>query len=272
MRGSQGSDSHGSAAPLVHGSPFDYSPPAPLTSGPRPPSLPYMFRRFREKIERALARKEEERPLSRDDLDRLLYQMREELIALKARIPRIERDAMSLDRRAAQQIQRAELAHNKAQQDQRAGNLEGARMATDAARDALTHAEELRRQADESREEAERLEAEYEDKLEQLKEAERNRSALVARSRRTTTARKLDEMLRGPESGLRRFERAEEDIDAAEDMAVAERELSEALGERPPVREVETDLELRKLEAAKEADEIERRLAELKRQMEEEDD
>jgi hypothetical protein len=229
-----------------------------------------MFRRFREKIERALERREAERPLGRDEVDRLLHGMREELIELKSRVPRLERQAIDLDKRAAQQVQRAELAYNKARESQGSGSLDEAQSSTDAARDALAHAEDLRRQADEARGEAERLKGEYAAKMEQLKEAERNRDVLVARSRRATTARRLDDMLRSPESGLGRFERAEDDIEAAEDLAAAEREVSEALGERPRVREIETDYELRQLEAAKEADEIERRLLELKRQMEDE--
>ncbi|NIN72671.1 MAG: hypothetical protein GTO46_12260 [Gemmatimonadetes bacterium] len=228
-----------------------------------------MFKRFREKIERALERREAERPLSRDEVDRLLHGMREELIEMKSRIPRLERQAMDLDKRAAQQVQRAELAYNKARESQGSGDMGEAQMASEAARDALSHAEDLRRQADESRGEAERLKGEYTAKMDQLKEAERNRDVLVARSRRATTARKLDDMLRGPESGLGRLERAEDDIEAAEDLAAAEREVSEALGERPPAKQIETDYELRQLEAAKEADEIEERLKELKRQMEE---
>ena len=43
------------------------------------------------------------------------------------------------------------------------------------------------------------------------------------------------------------------------------------MGERPSYQELETDFELRKLESAKKADEIEERLAELKRQMEAEE-
>jgi phage shock protein A len=230
-----------------------------------------MFKRFREKIERALERREAERPLSRDEVDRLLHGMREELIEMKSRIPRLERQAMDLDKRAAQQVHRAELAYNKARESQGSGDMDEAQTATEAARDALSHTEDLRRQADESRGEAERLKGEYAAKMDQLKEAERNRDVLVARSRRATTARKLDDMLRGPDSGLGRFERAEDDIEAAEDLAAAEREVSEALGERPPAKQIETDYELRQLEAAKEADEIEERLKELKRQMEAEE-
>lgn len=230
-----------------------------------------MFKRFREKIERALERREAERPLSRDEVSRLLHGMREELIEMKSRIPRFERQAMDLDKRAAQQVHRAELAYNKARESQGSGDMDEAQTATEAARDALSHTEDLRRQADESRGEAERLKGEYAAKMDQLKEAERNRDVLVARSRRATTARKLDDMLRGPDSGLGRFERAEDDIEAAEDLAAAEREVSEALGERPPAKQIETDYELRQLEAAKEADEIEERLKELKRQMEAEE-
>lgn len=239
-----------------------------MTRPPPSPNFAFMFKRFREKIERALERREAGRPLSRDEVDRLLHGMREELIEMRSRIPRLERQAMDLDKRAAQQVQRAELAYNKARESQGSGDMDEAQMASEAARDALSHAEDLRRQADESRGEAERLKAEYAAKMDQLKEAERNRDVLVARSRRATTARKLDDMLRGPDSGLGRFERAEDDIEAAEDLAAAEREVSEALGERPPAKQIETDYELRKLEAAKEADEIEERLKELKRQME----
>jgi hypothetical protein len=197
-----------------------------------------MFRRFREKLERALERREADRPLSRVDVDELLSAMRREVIDLRSRIPRLEKDE--------------------------------AYTALEAARRALSDAESLRNQAAEAREEAERLKAEAADKLEQLKAAERNRSALIARSRRVGTARKLEEMLRGPGGGIRRFERAEEDIETAEDMAAATREVEEALGERQPVQEIETDLELRRLEAARQADEIEKRLADLKQQMEEE--
>jgi|GEM_PF-749807 phage shock protein A len=229
-----------------------------------------MFRRFREKLERALERREADRPLSRVDVDELLSAMRREVIDLRSRIPRLEKEAERLAARAQQQIQRAELAHSKAQEEERAGRQDEAYTALEAARRALSDAESLRNQAAEAREEAERLKAEAADKLEQLKAAERNRSALIARSRRVGTARKLEEMLRGPGGGIRRFERAEEDIETAEDMAAATREVEEALGERQPVQEIETDLELRRLEAARQADEIEKRLADLKQQMEEE--
>jgi phage shock protein A len=229
-----------------------------------------MFKRFREKIERALERKEAQRPLSRDDLDRLLHEMRQELIQMKSRIPLLQKEVKQLDQRAAQQIQRAELAHHKAKEAEAAGRADEVHRAMEATRDSLSQAEESRRQADEAREEVSKLEAEYAEKLEQLKYAERNRSALLARSRRTKTSEKLDEAIRGPQSGLKRFERAEEDIEAAEDMVEAEREVAEALGERSSARELETDYELRKLEAAKEADEIERRLLELKKEIKEE--
>ena len=230
-----------------------------------------MFRRFREKIERALERKEQERPLTRDDVDQLLKGMRQELIDLRSRIPRLEKESETLKARAQREIQRAEFAYSKAQEADRGAQPEEAQPAIDAARRALEQAEELRQQADEVRVEVDRLKGEYAEKLEQLKYAERNRSALLARSRRAGTARKLDELLHGPEGGLARLERAEEDIETAEDLAVAEREVDEALGVRSTYREIETDFELRKLESAKKADEIEQRLAELKRQMEAEE-
>lgn len=229
-----------------------------------------MFKRFREKIERALERKEAERPLTRDQVDDILRGMRAELIEVRSRIPKLEKEAERLSARGKKQVQLAELAHKKAQGATGAGRTDEAQNAMEAARQALHEAEHLQKQAVEMRGEAERLNIEYRDKMEQFKDAERNRSALIARSRRVTTGQKLDDMLRGPESGLARFERAEEDIEMAEDLALASREVDEALGDAPSVRELEADVELRKLEAAKEADEIDTKLAELKRQMEQE--
>lgn len=229
-----------------------------------------MFKRFRERIERALERKEAERPLTRDQVDDILRGMRAELIEVRSRIPKLEKEAERLSARGKKQVQLAELAHKKAQGATGAGRTDEAQNAMEAARQALHEAEHLQKQAVEMRGEAERLNIEYRDKMEQFKDAERNRSALIARSRRVTTGQKLDDMLRGPESGLARFERAEEDIEMAEDLALASREVDEALGDAPSVRELEADVELRKLEAAKEADEIDTKLAELKRQMEQE--
>ena len=229
-----------------------------------------MFKRFRERIERALERKEAERPLTRDQVDDILRGMRAELIEVRSRIPKLEKEAERLSARGKKQVQLAELAHKKAQEAAGAGRTDEAQNAMEAARQALHEAEHLQKQAVEMRGEAERLNIEYRDKMEQFKDAERNRSALIARSRRVTTGQKLDDMLRGPESGLARFERAEEDIEMAEDLALASREVDEALGDAPSVRELEADVELRKLEAAKEADEIDTKLAELKRQMEQE--
>ncbi len=230
-----------------------------------------MFKRFRERIERALERKEAERPLSRDEVDDILRGMRAELIDMRSRIPKLEKEVERLSARGKKQVQMAELAHNKAQEATAAGRSDEAQNAMEAARGALHEAEQLREQAAEMRGEVERLNIEYRDKLEQFKDAERNRSALIARSRRVTTGQKLDDMLRGPESGLARYERVEEDIEMAEDLAAASREVDAALGDAPSVRELEADVELRKLEAAKEADEIDAKLAELKRQMEDEE-
>ncbi len=230
-----------------------------------------MFRRLRERIERALERREAARPLGRDELDRLLAGMREELIELRARIPKLEREAERLTALAQERIRRAEAARRQAQEAEAAARPGEAERARSAARDALDDAEGLRARALEVRAEAERVRAEYAEKLERFREAQRDRSALVARSRRVSAARKLDEMLRAPESGVRRFERAEEDIETAEDLAAASREVEEALGEREPARELEAEAELRRLEAAREEDEVERRLGELKREMEAEE-
>ncbi len=190
--------------------------------------------------------------------------MRDEVIELRARIPRLEKEVARLERAARTSVRRAELANQKAQEARASGDPAGAGRAVQAAEAAVGEAEDLRRQAAEAAEDLARLKSEAAEKLERLKDAERNKSALLARARRAGTARNLEEMLRGPESGLRRFERAEEEMDTAEDLAAAADEVEEAVGGRSAP---EADLELRRLEEADELAEVDRRLAELKREL-----
>lgn len=224
-----------------------------------------MFRKLREKIEQALARREAERPISRDDLDDLLHKMREEVIQLRARIPKVEKEVARIDAQVQETIRRAERAHQAAREAQAADRADEAGRAMEATQRALKQAEDLKQQAAEAHADLAEMRAEAADKLDRLKEAQRNRSVLLARSRRAGTARRLDEALRGPESGIRRFERAEEDLETAEDLAAAADEVDELLGGGKAVEEA--DYELRQLEAAREMDDVERRLSELKREI-----
>ncbi len=225
-----------------------------------------MFRRLREKIERALESREAARALSREELDDLLHAMRKELIDLRARTARVEKEVAQLDSKAQDSVRRAEHAHRLAQDAKAAGREDEARGAMEATERALRQAEDLKRQAIEAHADLAELTAEAADKLEKLKEAQRNRHAILARSRRAKTSQRLEEAMRGPESGIRRFEQAEEDLAAAEDLVAATKEVEEALG--GPTVPVETDYELRRLEQADEMADIERRLAELKREVE----
>ncbi len=225
-----------------------------------------MFRRLREKIERALESREAARALSREELDDLLHAMRKELIDLRARTARVEKEVAQLDSKAQDSVRRAEHAHRLAQDAKAAGREDEARGAMEATERALRQAEDLKRQAIEAHADLAELTAEAADKLEKLKEAQRNRHAILARSRRAKTSQRLEEAMRGPESGIRRFEQAEEDLAAAEDLVAATKEVEEALG--GPSVPVETDYELRRLEQADEMADIERRLAELKREVE----
>lgn len=227
-----------------------------------------MFRKLREKIEQALARREAERPISRDELDDLLGRMREEVIQLRARIPKLEKQVARIDTQVQEQIRRAERAHKAAQEAQAAGRADEASRAMEATQRALKQAEDLKQQAAEAHADLADMRADAAEKLEALKEAKRSKSVLLARSRRAGTARRLEEALHGPESGLRRFERAEEDLETAEDLAAAADEVDELLGGGKAVEEA--DYELRQLEAAEEMDDVERRLAQLKREVEEE--
>ena len=227
-----------------------------------------MFRKLREKIEQALARREAERPISRDELDDLLHRMRQEVIRLRARIPRVEKQVHRMEAQVQESIKRAERGHKAAQDAQAAGRTDEANRAMDATQRALRQAEDLKKQVAGAQADLAEMRADAAEKLEALKEAKRNKSVLLARSRRAGTARRLEEALRGPESGIRRFERAEEDLETAEDLAAAADEVDELLGGGKAVEEA--DYELRQLEAAQEMDDVERRLAELKREIQEE--
>ena len=165
-----------------------------------------MFRRLREKIEQALASREAARPISRDDLDRLLHAMREELIEMRSRIPGLEKQKAQLETRVQQEVRRAEHAHRLAQEAAAAGREVEARTAREATERGLRQAENLKRESVEAQEELAKLKIDAAERIEQLKDAERNRHALLARSRRAGTARQLEEALRGPESGLKKFE------------------------------------------------------------------
>lgn len=229
-----------------------------------------MFRRWREKLERALARREAERVPTREDFDRILSGMRDELIDMKARLPRVEKQAERVAAAARSAMRRAEERRGRAEEARKRGDAEAVRGAMSAAERALAEAEDLHRQAAGMRTEAARLRREVDEKMDALKEAHRNRDVLLARARRADTSRNLKEMLRGPESGLERLERMEEEIQAAEDRVEASRELEEALEGRPALPETEWELE--KLEAAETADEIDRRLEALRREIREEDE
>lgn len=228
-----------------------------------------MFRRLRERIERALGRLESERTPTRDDIDDLLHGMRDEVIELRARIPRVEAQVKQMEAAARAALRRAEARRGEAAPGPEAGaEARGPDMA--AVERALGEAEDFHRQASELRAELARMRQEADEKMEMLKQGRRNRDALLARARRAGTARDLEEALRGPESGTERLERVEEEIQASEDRLEAAREIESELSGRPSLPEAEWELE--RLEKASAEDEIDRRLEELKREMEEEAD
>ncbi len=227
-----------------------------------------MFRRWREKIERALEAREAARPLTRDEYDDLLHSMREEIIDLKARIPKLEKQVARLDGQARETVRRAERAHAAAREARASGQSEESERAMKLVQRVLQQAEDLRRQSIEAHADLSEMKADALEKLTKLKEAQRNRGVMIARSRRAGTARQLADAMQGPESGLKRFERAEEEMAGAEDLAAATQEVEEALG--GPLA-AETEYELRQLESGDEMDDMERRLAELRKEIETED-
>lgn len=164
-----------------------------------------MFEGIRSKISDALDALGGDRPVSRDELDRVLGEMRQELIEARARLEAEREEVEDYERRLRALQGRDDV------DDARLGAVE----------------REVRKRRAELNEHR-RVVAEL---TEQFKDAMRQRDVLPARDRRT----RASETLRGAaEEGIRELERLEEEIERGAAERSARREVEEALDGSQP--------------------------------------
>ncbi len=170
--------------------------------GPGALDCPVMFEKLKETLTDLLDALGADRPVSRDEVDRVLGGMREELIEARARLKKREDEVVDYERR-----------------------LDALRERDDVAASELS---ELEREVGRRRAELEEERRAVEEMSERFREAVRRRDALVAKDRRSRASETVRE---AGEEEVRDFERFEERIEEDAHRLDAEREVEEALGE-----------------------------------------
>jgi chromosome segregation ATPase len=195
-----------------------------------------MFEGIRRKLSEAIDALGGDRPVSRDELDRVLGEMRQELIEARARLKEQQEEVGDYERRLEALRDRDDVS---------------------AAQLAEIEAEVKKRRAE--LDEHRRVVA---DLTEQFRDAMRQREVLPARDRRT----RASETLRGAaEEGIRELERLEEEIERGDAERSARREVEEALDDAEPGRvggrdDAVVDEEFRDAEADALLKELKRRM------------
>lgn len=190
-----------------------------------------MFEKIRRKLSEALDALGGDAPVSREELDRVLGEMRRELIdaraELRERRERVEEYERRLEAlRDRPDVDPADLAEIEAEVDRRRAELAEHRQVVG-------------------------------DLTEQFKDAVKRRDVLPARDRRARASETLRE---AGEEGVRDFQRLEEEIEGEAHRAEARREVEDALDPEAELERLVNREDFRDTEA----DEL---LSELKRRM-----
>lgn len=185
-----------------------------------------MFKKLKDAIDGALSALEG-RTDATEDVERLLGQMRKELIEAKAALPRLEQGVERLRRMQAEERKRAEDCVRRASQARDIGDTETLRLAVE-------YGERHRERARVYGEKIRAAEAELsmqrravDEMTSQFKSAMTHRDALKIRSRRSSTS---DALRAGGHTAAARFDRMAEDIEDEAARAEATRELDVELG------------------------------------------
>jgi phage shock protein A len=222
-----------------------------------------MFRKLRQAIESALDSLEgKSGDVSKEDVERLLEGMRQELIENKSRIPVLEADLQKLRQAHAVEIRKAEDCHRRALQAQKIDDEETVEVA-------LRFEAKHRVAIDVWLHKIEAAEAELamqrqsvEEQTEQLKEARARKDVLGIRARR---AEATGRMRGGGRSSVDEFDRLADAIERGDELDAAGRTVDEELrgGADPeggfdqpagPSREELAELQLRELKRRMEED------------------
>lgn len=194
-----------------------------------------MFEKIRGKLSELLDALGGDRPVTRREIDRLLAEMREELIETRARFRKREERVADYERRLEALRER--------------GDVDPAQLA------------ELEREVARRRAEAEEERRVVEELSERFREAVRRRDVLVAKDRRS---RASEAVRAAGEEEVRDFERLEERIEDEARRREADREVEEALDDVAGAPDGDAGDELD--ETFRDA-RVEEQLRELKRRM-----
>ncbi|MFO7587585.1 MAG: hypothetical protein R6X22_05875 [Gemmatimonadota bacterium] len=220
-----------------------------------------MFRKLREKIEVALEALEGRSPGDpREEVDRLLAGMRNELIEARAALPVLEKQIVDYRALRERELRDAESCVRRAEQAKRIGDAETVEVA-------IRFAEKHRGRADVAAQKLEAAETELAlqrrsvaEMTEQLKSALARRDAIAAQARRAGATGSLRG---GRPSAVDDFDRIVEGIEDADLAAAATRDVEQAFEEMEGGTGAGRDLDPDEL--------AELRLQELKRRMRESD-
>ncbi|MCL7970845.1 MAG: hypothetical protein M8866_01980 [marine benthic group bacterium] len=191
-----------------------------------------MFKKLREAIESALDSLEgHSGDSTREDVEKLLDGMREELIDTKARIPVLEADLGKLRLSHEREVKLAEDCHRRAVQAQEIGDEETVEVA-------LRFEAKHRVAVDVWVQKIEAAEAELymqrqtvEEQTQQLKEARARKDLLAIQARR---AGSTERMRGGGRSSADEFDRLAEEIEREEDLGAASRRVDDDLLDDDP--------------------------------------
>lgn len=189
-----------------------------------------MFEGIRRLLSDALDALEGDAPVSREELDRVLAEMREELIEARARLKGQRQEVESYEQRLEALRERGDVAP---------GDLTELEAAVRKRRAELAEHREV-----------------VADLTAQFKDAMKRRDVLPAVDRRTRAKETLRE---AGEGGLEDLDRLEEGIEGEAAERAARREVEEALG-ADEERDAATDEAFREAEAAELLEELKRRM------------
>jgi len=185
-----------------------------------------MFRKLKEKIEAALEALEGRAPGDpREEVDRLLAGMREELIEARAALPGLEKQISALGATRARELREVESCIRRAEQARKIGDDETVEVA-------VRFAEKHRNRAELAAQKLEAAEAELAlqkrsvaEMTEQLKSALVRRDAIASQARRAGATGSLRG---GRPSAVDDFDRIVEGIEDVDRQAAATRDIEEA--------------------------------------------
>jgi len=193
-----------------------------------------MFEKIRSKLSELMDALGGDRALSREEIDRVLAGMRDELIETRARLRKREEEVADYERR---------LAALRDRDDVDPGQLA-----------------ELEREVARRRSEMEEERRTVQELSERFREAVRRRDVLLAKDRRSRASETVRE---AAEEEVRDFDRFEERVEEEAHRVEADREVEEALGgdeARPGEEESELEATFRDARADEQLRELKRRM------------